>query len=45
MLKTVSAKERCETYVRQNPREIKAFSREDARKIEPGKVQVKVHGS
>ena len=43
MLKTASAKERAETYDKQNPRVIKPFSREAARKMEPGKSQLGMH--
>ncbi len=43
MLKTVSAKERAMTYEKQNPRVIKPFTREAARKMEPGKSQLGTH--
>lgn len=43
MLKTVSAKERAETYYKQNPRECVGFSRSEAKKETPGKVQVGMH--
>jgi hypothetical protein len=43
MLKTVSAEERAETYRKQNPREIKPFTREAARKMQPGKTQLGMH--
>lgn len=44
MLKTVGAKERASTYAKQNPREIKSFTREAAKSIKPGKSQVGMHG-
>lgn len=43
MLKTVSAKERAETYYKQNPRDCVSFTREAAKKETPGKVQVGMH--
>ena len=43
MLKTMSAEERARSYERQDPRVIKPFTREAARKMEPGKTQLGTH--
>lgn len=42
MLKTQSAKERDERYVKMNPREIRPFTRADAKGLDLGKTQVKM---
>ena len=44
MLKTMSAEERKMSYEKQNPREIKSFTREAAKGLTPGKKQVGMHG-
>lgn len=45
MLKTMSAKERSMSYEKQNPRIVKSFTREAARKMEPGKTQLGTHSA
>ena len=44
MLKTMTAKERDERYMKMNPREVKPFTRKDARGMDMGKSQVTMHG-
>lgn len=44
MLKTMGREERLERYIKMNPREVKPFTREDARKLDLGKVQTTMHG-
>lgn len=44
MLKTMSAKERDERYIKMNPREVKPFTRKDAQSMDLGKIQTKMHG-
>lgn len=43
MLKTMSAKERAMSYEKQNPREVKSFTREAAKDMKPGKTQLGMH--
>jgi len=41
MLKTVSAKERLDRYAKSNPREMKPFTREEAKKEADSQVRMK----